>query len=275
MSDQAENRQKLWKQLAVNIAGGFVAALMILASSLPGVNMPDLARVALAVIAAGLLTYLGLPWLCLGVTYLTLKNLAKCEKCIADSLCKRFPNSHYVRTLFDPAYRGETVYAATAFVLHKEKPDKLLWVMNETHHRWLPPGGRLLVNELPNEAIKEKVCSETAIPTDRLTFCEAFCPLLDAHIGSDDQVEPVQMPMVIQKELKEQRGGIPFHYDFLYVLETSFNGPPQGKQNPQWLSLAEVKSSPQEEWPFPNVLRLAERIMDSRGTTAKSVSNAP
>ena len=238
------------------------AALLFVATETQLLNKAALAKWTALVIGVSLIIYVGLPWVLLGLIFLTLRKMARVEHWIRRHLLWRYPGSHYLRTMFDPSYHSETLFAVTAFVWSKSHPHKLLWVKHRTHNRWLPPGGRLLANELPHESIKAKVCSETGIPMKTLSFCRIFHAIDQEYIAVDENIEPAPIPLRIQKELMEQRGGIPYHYDFFYVLETDYNGIPQGDQNPQWLSIQEVEKSQETERPFPNVRLLAQLVLE-------------
>jgi len=220
-----------------------------------------IAKWIFVIIALFLIVYSILPWALLTIIYLTLNKMGSVEDHLKRHLLRRSPGSHYLRTMFDPSYHSETLFAVTALVWSKHHPDQLLWVMHRTHKRWLPPGGRLLANELPHEAIITKVCSETGIPLDKLSFCRIFHTVDDDYVAAGENIEGAPIPLRIQKEVMEQRGGIPYHYDFFYVLETNYDGILRGDQNPQWLTIEAVEKSQENERPFPNVCLLARRVL--------------
>jgi hypothetical protein len=84
----------------------------------------------------------------------------------------------------------------------------------------------------------------------------------DHVIASSKSVVSHQIPIVIQSEIVEQKGGVPFHYDFLYVLETNYDGPLSGKQTPSWLTIDALKSTKLNDQRFANVRLLAEALSE-------------
>lgn len=215
------DRSKLWTS-PISFAPNWVrsigysfigAGLLFVATETQLLDKVELAKWATLIIGLCLIVYVLFPWVLLGLVCLTLSKMARVEGLIRKHLLWRYPKSHHLRTLFDPSYHRETLFAVTAFVWSENHPDHLLWIMNRTHKRWLPPGGRLLANELPHEAIRERVCSETGIPVNSLSFCKLFHTVNSEHIAVDENIVPAPIPLRVQKELVEQRDGIPYHYD--------------------------------------------------------------
>lgn len=222
-----------------------------------GITTP--VRCLLIALAVAVLVWFVIPWLIVGLTYLVWLRLGRAEEFFRSRLLKRFPSSHYLRTRLNGTYGTETVYAVTAYVLHPEG-DKLLMIKHDFHGRFLPPGGRLHANQLHHEAVLKSVKAETGLRLQQLDFCQQFCPVYSEHIV-EDVVRAAPRPWIVQSEEIEQRGGMSYHYDFIYVVKAGVDGPLEGRQNPQWLDLAHIDRLPEDVRPFPNVRNLCETIL--------------
>lgn len=179
----------------------------------------------------------------------------------------------YLKNLFKRCvneYYGASVFAATAFVyLKNSNPIKFLWIKHEIHNDFLPPGGRLMIGEIPHDAIKTRVTSETGIPLEQLAFSTIFHNHYSNHTqGQNEIIQSHPLPIIIQTELVEQRGGIPFHYDFIYVFETEYKGPLIGRQNPNWLDMDALNKEKINDYRFLNSRLLAKELA-SRITEGK------
>lgn len=260
-----------FKAILINILCSFLGgALLFIATETQLLDKVILAKWAALLIGICLVIYVILPWILVGIIYLTLSKMGRAESFIRKYFLRRYPQSHYLRTMFDASYHRETVLAATAFVWSTHYPNHLLWVKHRTHRRWLPPGGRLLANELPHEAIMDKVSSETGIPIKMLSFCKLFHKIDNDYIAEGENIEPAPIPLKIQKEIMEQRDGIPYHYDFIYVLEANYNGIPRGDQFPTWLTQDKIEALNQAEKPFPNVVFLSKVVLDKVAKASNS-----
>lgn len=253
---------KWFKDNLVAIVCSIIAALILLAISDFFIDMHVVARYILGCVAVVLLIIYFLPLVCVGLMCLIWCRVAKSETWIGKHLLKKYGNSHFLKMLFDPGYRAEAFYAVTAYVLSPDRK-KLIMVNHETHKRWLPPGGRLLLNELPHQAIFDRVCAETGLSESSLHFSEYYHPIDNSHIAGDEDIEAHPRPWVIQTERNLQRGGIPFHYDFIYVLESGSFGPLIGTQNPQWVDMPDIDRMGESVKPFPNVVNLARKVLES------------
>jgi hypothetical protein len=120
--------------------------------------------------------FLGVVFLCIAFLYLfpyiyyfliirLLDIIINNSVQIYNKFSRKYPESHLLRLLFDSEYNNRTVYAATAFVYKSGKnPIEFLWLKEHaTHSDLLPPGGRLIANALPHDAIITIVSSETGI----------------------------------------------------------------------------------------------------------------
>ncbi len=115
-----------------SVIGGII---LFVATEIQMVEKVFLAKLGLSLIGLFLIVFFGLPWLFFGLIYLTLDKMGKAESWAKNGLLSKYPRSHYLRTMFDPSYKGETLFAVTAFVLSKHQKGKFLWVKHRTHKR--------------------------------------------------------------------------------------------------------------------------------------------
>lgn len=226
---------------------------------------PDIAyhiRLILGVVLIVLAIWFLIPLLLRAIYIRVLSAIAEKEVDILKFLIKKYPKSHIVRLFLDAEYKNETVYAATAFVYKKgSNPTEFLWLLDHaTHSDLLPPGGRLIANYLPHDAVLSRVSSETGIPKKELSFSPFFHKEYKYHLRTSGSVISHPLPIVIQSEIIEQKGGLPFHYDFIYVLETPYRGPLLGSQNPNWLDMKTLSAQKLNDKRFANVRLLAEEL---------------
>ena len=109
----------------------------------------------------------------------------------------------------------------------------------------MPPGRRLRNYEMPHEPISEIVNDQFGIEIKKENFFpfvkfETF-PVMDQDGELIGKTEVCVRPYQVQREIHEQRGGIPEHYDFVYVCvierECNLSGTRKGK----WFTLKAVQ----------------------------------
>lgn len=258
----------MWKAFIGKLVWAAVGIVGALAFSDIGPQFAGPLRYLIGSVLILLFLWFLMPYLYMVLFKRVMSVIASREIKILEYLLKKHPNSHIVRFLLDPDYRNDTVYAVTAFVYKKDIfPTEFIWLeRHATHIDLLPPGGRLVGNELPHEAILTRVSAETGIPKDELKFSSHFHKPYKDHLKhgvateGEHAVSSHPLPIVIQTETVEQKGGIPFHYDFIYVLETTYRGRIGGEQNPSWLTMAALADETLHDNRFQNVRLLAEQL---------------
>lgn len=243
------------------IATSVVASILILLLTDPGRLLALPFRIAFGLAALAVFGKFAFPWLCLLQMWYYLGVAGRNQEWLRQHLATEIEGSSLLRRLFDaPGPLEETPYAATAYVLSPDRK-QLLMVFHSVHRKWLPPGGRLLSNEIFDQAVMKRVCSETGLPERALHFCSRYHPDRKDHIGANEPVQSHPTPWIVQDEVVEQRGGLPYHHDFLYVLESESQGPLHGKQNPQWLTLEQIEELSDDGQVFLNVRNLARKLL--------------
>ena len=115
-------------------------------------------------------------------------------------------------------------FTVAVFVVHD---DKVLLHFHEKLNRWLPPGGHIEPNELPDEAAVREVLEETGVA----------CTLLrGAILEFGDPSLPAQLvtPAGIQLE---QIGPNHQHIDLIYY---AIGAPAETRQQVGWFALSEL-----------------------------------
>lgn len=155
----------------------------------------------------------------------------------------------------------EGKYAVEAFILNGNK--ELLVYRHPYHNKFIPPGGRVRSNEFPEEALGKRLLERTGLSQDSYSFSQAFHPTLSTQyaLGS---VERVQVPFIIQKEIRRQRFFKRFHYDFIYVLQLKDNTFtfPSNKYAPfSFVTFTMLEQMLARRETFPDVLDAYEKIL--------------
>lgn len=155
-------------------------------------------------------------------------------------------------------------YAIEIFLL--DDKNNLLLIYHPYHKRWIPPGGRLKLFELPHEALVKKLKEESGLDENNFELHPVFHgDYFPKIIG---KAEKVPRPYIVQKEHRMQRRFVKFHYDFIYVcrfvgtkpnLDTNING---DLYKPTWFNIENVeKISKEEGKPFDDVIDTYKNIL--------------
>ncbi len=117
-------------------------------------------------------------------------------------------------------------FTVAVFVVHD---NRVLLHFHEKLNRWLPPGGHIEPNELPDEAAVREVMEETGVA------CEL---LRGATLAFDDPSLPLQLvtPAGIQLE---QIGPGHQHIDLIYYATGS---PAEARHQVGWFGLSELEA---------------------------------
>jgi len=104
----------------------------------------------------------------------------------------------------------ENHFTATGFVFNPE--GKVLMIKHKKLGVWLPPGGHIDENELPNEAALREIYEETGIMAKIISATKIAPPV-------DSQCVSLPMPMEILLEDIEGTG-LHNHIDLVYLCTT-------------------------------------------------------
>lgn len=152
--------------------------------------------------------------------------------------------------------------AVEALILNQE--NKLLLYKHPYHKKFIPPGGRVQNNELPDQALIRALRERVGLIEDDYNFHGIIHNRSRHTEGYLENVERVIAPFIIQKELRSQRLGKKYHYDFLYVLSLTNNNFvfPENKYKPFFFvdknKLNEVRASNDT---FPDVVDAYSRVL--------------
>jgi ADP-ribose pyrophosphatase YjhB (NUDIX family) len=140
-------------------------------------------------------------------------------------------------------------------------------IYHEQYKRWIPCGSRLEPYEMPHKAVHRAVLEEVGFNQDRYDFWPQHTP---TQIGD---TEIVPRPYQVQLEKGNHRGGIQYHYDFVYVCRVPGVEPQPSDTaktklwkdgRARWLSFEELE----KERTFPDVLVTARKILDEMKSTS-------
>jgi hypothetical protein len=174
--------------------------------------------------------------------------------------------AEFGRAAFHFVYRRRGRYAAQALVLDADR--RLLLMIHPYHRRRIPIAGRIALYELPHEAVERLLRSRAGFAITP-PFSTSFHTTEEAYSNA---VENVPQPYRVQRENRPQRGLVPFHYTFIYVMEASKDAPNQqlAPYYPRWYSLDEVLNIDESERPFDDVIRRYREVLDAlSGNAAK------
>lgn len=120
-------------------------------------------------------------------------------------------------------------FTATTFIVHE---DRVLLHLHRKQQLWLPPGGHIERDELPQEAARREIEEETGLQL-RL-HSEGESTSLEAVM----ECGVVPQPAFI---LVEDINPFHQHVDFIYFARLPFGDAPAVNDAFEWLSLAEME----------------------------------
>ncbi|HUQ85268.1 MAG TPA: NUDIX hydrolase [Candidatus Limnocylindrales bacterium] len=108
--------------------------------------------------------------------------------------------------------KGEKHFTASAWILSKSIPKKIILVHHKKHNKWLQPGGHIEKFENPVEAVIREVKEETGLD---INFLRNKIDVL----SNADKFLPI--PDFLQEQNIPSHGDEPqhFHLDINYVVE--------------------------------------------------------
>ena len=131
-------------------------------------------------------------------------------------------------------------FVATALIVDLSENAKVLLIKHKKSGKWLPPGGHLDENELPDDCVLREVKEETALSV------EIISEALDV---SGEDVETLHTPLLVQLEDIDEEHQ---HVDLQYLCKAKEGKVHEGKHEEHdgisWFSEAELKEFP--ELPF-------------------------
>ncbi|HLD62987.1 MAG TPA: NUDIX domain-containing protein [Candidatus Norongarragalinales archaeon] len=96
-------------------------------------------------------------------------------------------------------------FVATAYVVDLQGEPKVLLLKHKKLNTWLPPGGHVDENELPDDCVIREVQEETGLKVKIIS---------DAFDVSDEQTETLHTPMIMQLENIDSEHQ---HIDIIYL----------------------------------------------------------
>jgi 8-oxo-dGTP pyrophosphatase MutT (NUDIX family) len=147
-----------------------------------------------------------------------------------------------------------------------DQAGNLALVYHKEYKVWIPCGTRLNPYEQPHEAVHRAISEELGFREQDYTFW----PVQDYPKYGKVQIVPT--PYQVQEEYRTHRGGVPEHYDFVYVCRASeerptLRGKPELKS--RWVSFGEltreVETGESERVTFADVLPTYEKILREMG----------
>lgn len=137
--------------------------------------------------------------------------------------------------------------------------------------RWLPPGRRLKINEAPDESIYDIIEDQLGIIESKIvsfypTVRESEIKDYDDHEKKGGKVVICEKPYQVQREIREQRDGIPEHYDFVYVCLVNEEIKLTGVRKASWFNLYDIKmmsedNDSKKRKTFPDVFYSYKKIV--------------
>ena len=140
-------------------------------------------------------------------------------------------------------------FAATGFVFNSE--NKILMIHHNKYGVWLPPGGHIEENELPDDALLREIFEETGIkakiiPTQKLGLSEKYC-------------KELAQPFVVLLEDIESNG-LHNHIDLIYLCRAVNENYTMNEKEVHgigWFTVDEIKQLKT----FDNVIKTAEKAL--------------
>lgn len=122
-------------------------------------------------------------------------------------------------------------FVATVFIIHA---DKVLLVFHKKLKKWIPPGGHIHRNELPEEAAVREVKEETGLDIELIS---------EKQPKMSEIVEPLFRPEVVQLENIEHNDELHQHIDLFYLAVPKTHNIALSKESEdiRWFSLDEMK----------------------------------
>jgi hypothetical protein len=153
-------------------------------------------------------------------------------------------------------------YAVEAFILNER--DELLLYRHPFHKCMIPPGGRVGRTEFPNEALEARLKERLGLTPQQYKFDDRIHQDLNPSSTNIGNIQRMQIPFMVQREIHKQRTFVKYHYDFIYVLKLlpgqAFTALP--KYEPvHFVSLSGLQEMVSQGTAFPDVLDAYQRIL--------------
>lgn len=114
-----------------------------------------------------------------------------------------------------PTVKGEKHFTASAWIITKKNPKKVLLIHHKKFDKWIQPGGHIEWNENPIEAVIREVMEETGLD---ISFLEKY---LEQTIDGVTKFLRVPDYFLEQKISSYKDESEHFHLDFQYVIEAN------------------------------------------------------
>lgn len=156
--------------------------------------------------------------------------------------------------------KGEDSYCATGIVFNSSH-DKVLMVYNNSQSMWIPPGTHLRDVVNVDEHLLKVIKDETGYTAFYLKYS-------NTRDYKDDNCRIVPCPFSVQVEKQVPGEGHRYHYDFIYILETS---EPEsiatpGRLSHKWCTLEEIQRDANHHNTYQDVvqtIKVAYKILSN------------
>jgi len=144
-------------------------------------------------------------------------------------------------------------FTATAFVIdiRKEKPQRTLFLWHKRLQRWMPPGGHMEPNELPEETAKRECEEETGLDVDIIGDAQA-----NVFVNTENEGRMLKKPFTMLLEnipASEERGETAHqHMDFVFLarpinIDQVLNMNEHEAEEMKWFTKQDIENLPARE----------------------------
>jgi len=172
-------------------------------------------------------------------------------------------------------------FTATAFVIdvQKEKPHRTLFLWHKRLQRWMPPGGHMDPNELPEETAKRECKEETGLDVDIIGEAQTN---VFANTANEGRILKKPFAMFLENipANKERGEAAHQHMDFVFLarpitIDQVLNMNEDEAEDMKWFTKQDIEYLPAREI-YDNVRMYAMEIFTFRSymllTSSTSIS---
>lgn len=191
-------------------------------------------------------------------------------------LINKYKESEYVKSFL---HLNISYYAVTVFIIRqagngRSEPELLFTRDNAEGNRYVPLGTRLPKNQIPENFIKGMISEALGIEEKSycyFTISDKKDDYQDYSGEINDETKLLKQPIAIQLESNPQRDGVPYHVDFIYLIQLNKgeSGSPRKKLKmnlyPEWKTISEIRGMiTNDSFRFDSTKKLARLIIDKK-----------